>query len=195
MIQLTVNLKKFQEKMRKLALDQVPYALSRTLNNLAASAPKKIIREIPQKFKIKRPWHDRGRYAIKVLRSSKRLLQAAVYTRAYWLVFHESGGIRRPEKGQHIAIPTRFVPRTSSGLISRSARPRRLQRFSMDKERQVIRGSTTKRKGKVSLMFLIRKTVKIKPRLEFRKTVVDEYKHGFKSLFADEFKKAIKSSK
>jgi hypothetical protein len=191
LIQLGAPVEKLTTEIRRVVVQQVPYALSRALNGVAVMAQQKMIQRIPQQFKIKTTWHDRGRYGIKVQRSSKRFLQAAVYTLAPWLKDHETGAIRQAAKGRHLAIPTRFVPRTARGLIQGRAKPRRLQRFSKDERAQVIRGSTTKRKGKVSLMFLIRRRVQIKPRLEFQKTVSEEFQREFKSLFAQEFKKAL----
>ena len=105
---------------------QIPFAMSKALNDTANDVQRSIQDSLSQRFTLRRP--DFIKRTIKRNRedfATKTKLEAIVRvdpTRDILAKFEE-GGTKRPTKGTAIAIPTENVRRTKAQIISQQNRP------------------------------------------------------------------------
>lgn len=106
---------------------QIPFAMSKALNDTANDAQKAIQDSLQQRFTLRRP--DFIKRTIKRNRedfATKTKLEAVVRidpTRDMLAKF-EDGGTKTPRSGAAIAIPTENVRRTKAQIVSESQRPK-----------------------------------------------------------------------
>lgn len=121
MFELKIDGAPFEEQVRKMeaAMDQMPFALSRALNDSADDAYNFIIDQTwPKAVTVRSPGFMR--WALRTKFSTKYDLSIEVFDntsdqRAH-LALHAEGGIKTPHKG-HLAIPTNNVDRTAAGVV------------------------------------------------------------------------------
>lgn len=123
MIELVVedNITDMLRRLNRLQRQQLPYAISRALNDTAFDARKATITQAERVFDNRKKWWTNQRTGIFVEKSNKKQggeMRAAVHVRAYFAEIQEEGGIKIP-RGRALAIPTDQAPKNlhrSDGL-------------------------------------------------------------------------------
>jgi hypothetical protein len=128
MIEITLNMGDFERAARSMgaAMDQIPFALSQSLNDAARVARTEIVDKVwPQSVEVKNRrfmgWMMRTDFA------SKRNLKVRLYNREprEFLPRQAEGGTKIPHRSTQIAIPASFVKqRRGSGGIPERFKPR-----------------------------------------------------------------------
>lgn len=98
---------------------QMPFAVSKGLNDTAYQVQAEVRGNIPKRFTLRKQWIVQG---IRVQRATKQMLEAIVYSRDDFMWLQEMGGTKSPH-GNYLAIPTRAVRRTKTQMISKADRP------------------------------------------------------------------------
>lgn len=101
---------------------QVPFILSKAINDTAKDVQTEVRKNIPGRFTLRRQWIVQG---IRVKPSSKSNLEALVYSRDDFMNLQETGGDKTP-RGRYVAIPTSLVRRTPKDVIRKGDRPKNL---------------------------------------------------------------------
>jgi hypothetical protein len=138
---LTFKMSGFEEAVRRIkgARDELPYALSRTLNEAAFRTRQHLINTTwPSSVQARNTGFMRG--ALRVQRSSKTDLRVGIYDALGRgnLLQHSQGGEKRPIKGGRLAIPNPRWVRYKSEGVDKPQLPR------------VITSTTSKRKLRIT---------------------------------------------
>jgi len=201
----TKDAKRASRAWKAMAKRQMPFAMSRALNDVAVDARRNVVQRFPRHFKVRRK--NLGKAALWVRRSNKsqKPITAWVGTRqwAEFLTLHAVGGIKKAKRGHRLAIPTRIVKRTSTGRIRKADRPRTLRdkpgfqpKELAEKQRITVRPKRRrKRTGKLGIFFILRQRVKIRKRWPFRKEVKEVAARRIGPAFELRLRQAIKSAK
>ncbi len=125
MIQMSANVKEMNAFIGSLP-KQLNYGASVGLNNLATHMRDSELAAAKNSLTLRGRWYEpRSRFGFNVQFAKKNDLNAAVYTRADWLVLHAEGGTKTT-RGR-IAIPTESVKRSKRDMITRANRPRNVK--------------------------------------------------------------------
>jgi hypothetical protein len=124
------GIKELQAKLTDLQQNQVPYAVSRALNDTADEVQAKILETLPSEFTLRTGWYNPWTpFGFKVKKSTKSDLRAAISTVAPWMTMQETGGTKVAHNGhQYICIPTDNVRPNKSSLVPESMKPAYLLR-------------------------------------------------------------------
>jgi len=131
-IGLRIDLSAFERKAAEMNAfaDQVPFALSKALNEAAVEARKAIVKTWEEHVKVRRQHFIHQVLHLEL--SSKRNLRVAYYDQTKdqrgHLKLHAEGGTKVP-KGEHLAIPypkNPLIRMTGAGLLPRAMRPKAL---------------------------------------------------------------------
>lgn len=161
---------------------QLPYAASLMLNSLARDIQAETRANIPKRFTLRRQWIVKG---IRVTPSTKTKLEAVIESVDDFMRRQETGGKKTPKHDQHLALPLRAVRRTKRDIIRPMDLPMNLGQASFDVVRagakKTMRGAggsvfklrtgsgleilARRRRGKLELMYLLKRDGDIKPRL------------------------------
>jgi hypothetical protein len=186
------GIKELQATLTDLQQNQVPYAVSRALNDTVDEVQAKILETLPSEFTLRTGWYNPWTpFGFKVKKSTKSDLRAAISTVAPWMTMQETGGTKVAHQGKkYIAVPTDNVRPNKGSLIPESMKPAYLLRGYTVKGANKRKGlgkraestgvqafigtihSTfgiwmrTQDRG-VKLMYLLIPDAKIEPRLQF----------------------------
>lgn len=175
-LHVETNLPELLRFLGHVRTDQVPFALSQALNRTAVKARDEQRQALGSRFTLRSRGLVRG---FQVNPSSKRQgiarMRAEVGTRdAFWLL-QETGGIKRPRAGGHLAIPTKALRRTKTGKIPKARRPRALGPKAHAIESaafgKALALQKTTRRDRRRVLYFRRKQARIKPALGLRSTV------------------------
>jgi len=114
-----IDASKTLKYLSDVALRQLPFAASKSLNDTAFKAREFIIRDMPNVFTLRNKWVQRG---VRVKKSKKKSLLVKVFHRDQFLEKQEEGGILRG-KGNRLAIPDK-IRKNPRRRITRAKRPR-----------------------------------------------------------------------
>lgn len=183
--------------LRELEQREIPFAMSVALNRTAVRIRDRVRAELPRRYTIRKPGVLRG---WQVRASSKRQwprLRAVVGSRDYFWTLHATGGIKRPARGS-VAIPTRAVRRTKRGAIGKAQRPGALiakGRARVDQDAGAIRATKTTKRRPLSLLYLLRRQVRIPKTLPLEEIAREEVARRLPREFRRAMSEAIKSSR
>ena len=147
------------------AADQIPFALATALNGSA---------DVTRNLLIRQTWpghiHQRNSSFIaaslttKESRATKGSLSVEIYDRLNRgnLMLHAQGGTRKPVRGPNLAVPASDVPRGPRGVPERM-RPKNLKDAFKIKDALYTRD----RKGKLKLVYILKRTTKVPKRVPF----------------------------
>ncbi len=128
MISLRFDLSSFERKAKEIggALDQVPFALAKALNEAADRTREELISETwPRGVQVRNRTFLKAALTTKGARATKRSLRVAIYDRLgrASLTKHETGGVKPARR--NLAIPTsRTVqPRRTGKGVPKNLRP------------------------------------------------------------------------
>lgn len=166
---------------------QVPYAMSRTVNELGYKTQRDTIdRLLPEKFVLRTDWWKPGRKTgVNYFPSHKKQypnIFAKVNTLAYFMEMQETGGTKKPRGGDpYVAIPTWNAQPTKHEVIRPNRRYRNLVKGKMTLKHQGNPWISTLKVGQprvairlttdrlpIAVMYVGKDSVTIKPRFGFR---------------------------
>ena len=197
MLSADVNFKGTTRFLNDVQRKQLPFATARALTWTAQDAQRAVIQHIKHRFVNRRAWYGKNqKTGIKIIRAEKKtkVQFAKVYTTAPWAHNQEEGGIRRPNSGKHLAIPTAKVPRNQ---------------WKVGGARNILKQKTTfeipgkgifKRVGpkgnkKLVRLFTYSKRATIRPALKLKQISRKVAGRRFQTNFNKSFGMAIKSAR
>lgn len=113
----------FRRQLRRDQRRQIPFAVSRAINETAFDVRRRIIGPTwARAFTVRNRRFPAA--AFRVAKATKRHLTASVFDRLgrASLDLHATGGIKRP-RGRHIAVPRGAIKRTATGKVGKARRP------------------------------------------------------------------------
>ncbi|TDA64291.1 hypothetical protein E0765_06135 [Sulfuricurvum sp. IAE1] len=168
MINIDANFKEMNRFIGSLP-KQLNYGASVGLNNLATHMRDSELAGAKNTLTLRGRWYEpRSRFGFNVQFAKKNDLNAAVYTRADWLVLHTEGGTKTG-RGR-IAIPTAEVKRSKRDMITRSNRPRNIKGSFLVHTSKGDAIAVRKGRGKRSrlvILYWLEKQAKIKKVYDF----------------------------
>ena len=124
--------------LTELEFTQVPFALARTLTQVAHAGRVEVVAEMPDRFTLRSPRVQKG---VRVRAAKKDALSAAVYTMDWFMEDQESGDTRRAKNGGHMWVPT--VQARAGGVFAGRVLTKNLPK---NIKKQIEKGRRSKRK-------------------------------------------------
>ncbi len=193
------NIREFTAGMTDIQRRQIPYALSRALNDTAVSVQSAEVENVQRVFKNKKNWWNRNNRntGIRVEFSSKKKLTASVYTNAHFAQMQEDGGTKLPRK-RYIAIPTNQAPKNiqkSGGVAKALSNPRSF----ISSYNGETNAAVYQRKGKktypLKVLFVLTPKAEVKPAMHYMDTAMNRAKRDFNGYFAERLSVALATAK
>lgn len=203
MIQIHIDVPTFQGILSDTADEQIPFAVSRALNDTAMGGQEDMRQGARARFRIKRPdFLDRSVKIPKFSTKKDAVLSVSVVMDygpdgrgQVWDKF-EPGGIKTPTRGQSIAVPMAVAAR--GAIVPDGMRPRQLKLHTVGRRvigdqrtflleysgKRGIFQRTGPKQGDVRLLYWLTPSVPIPASLEFGKTLTPEL---LRELFALNF--------
>jgi hypothetical protein len=191
---IKLNFDDFLRKADELgaAADQVPYALSRSLNEAAADAQQVlIISTWPGHIKQRNTSFLRA--ALRRINSTKHNLTVEVYDSLHRanLKKHDVGGSKSP-KGAHLAVPI-DIPLGSSG-VRKSDRPAALIAKTPARALRITnRGIFVGKGGRLQLKYALRRSIPIPADVPFESDFRTAMINGVRTAFPRWIKQAMRT--
>lgn len=200
-ISISSNIKEFTRGLQYIHKEQIPYATSRTINDLTYKAQYEVKRQIPNIFDNKKVWWKNRDTGVLRSKSNKRKLEGSVYTgkNNYFAGIQEQGGIRTPaKKNKYIAVPfVDNVPR--SRLKSGSVRKYLNQKnVFVNQSNKIVYKKSRHKKGEMSSvtpLYQFTKKTRLKPRFHFYDICNGVLNSNLEKDFYKNLRKAVSSSK
>lgn len=195
-VDVQINARQLQRFLEELTVRELPFAMSMAMNRAAQDSLDYVRREVPRRFTVRSPGVLRG---FRVQPSHKRQwprLQVALGTVDEFWVLQQFGGTKKPQSGRNLAIPTRLTRRTKTGKIAKAQRPRAL--IAAGKARVAdgaIRKARANKRDRRTMLFLLRRQARIKPRLALDRLVHDSFPRFFPRNFGRAFAHAKRTSR
>lgn len=202
LIQISVDLPRFNAWASAAIARQIPYATARALTMLAKGAQTEIRSTLgaPGRFRLRSTWTARG---IRIVPADKRdypAVQAIVGSVDEYLVLQETGGTKTSATGRRVAIPAK-IPASRRGALGvpKSIKPSPL----IERGRGFIdeRGDLLVRNAKGSrfigprrppaVYFFLRASAHIRPRLGFRDQATKYLSERYGEQFSKELQAAL----
>ena len=165
----------FQKAIKAAYSNQLPYAVSRALNEVAFASLRELKAHQRREFIIRRPWVVKGTV---VEESSKQNLRAEVGSIRPFMALQATGGIKRPGPGKSsLSIPTTNLVSKNRVPSKDTQWPKHLLGKSNKRFRYFIRGSSLIRVGRKDeassnrRLWLFRKSARIQKRFNLAETV------------------------
>jgi hypothetical protein len=217
-LEITADTRSFMVTIDDLAVDQVPFALSRTLNKLAVEARDDVRDTVGDgRFILRQPAFIRA--GVQAEMSTKADLVAKVKDIDSFMLLQEKGGQKLPHHGRFIAVPLSGARSSPRAMIAEGDMPQAVMASGMGfiKEnangvpimyRTVLkRGRSRKLKGTgvmaapdwnrtIIPMYALVPSASVEPRLGFRPTVLAALSRDkMQSYFAQFFEDAKRTAK
>jgi len=177
---------------------QLPFANALALTRTAQASQRRVRESLPRNFKIRNKGLPKA--AVRHEPAEKRdwpRQESAVFipARFRFLADHEAGVIRKPTRGHRLAIP-RAIKRTARGKIPASKTPSKVRdrknTYVTDGPFAEIRRRVRKNaKDRRSILYLLRRRVKIKPALDMNLTVATWVTQTHRREFRKAWKQAL----
>lgn len=193
MINIDANFKEINSFIGSIP-KQINYGASVGLNNLATHMRDSELAGAKNALTLRGRWYEpRSRFGFNVQFAKKNDLNAAVYTRADWLILHTEGGIKTA-RGR-IAIPTVEVKRSKRDMITRANRPRNVKGSFLIHTSKGDAIAIRKGKGKRSrlvILYWLEKQAKIKKVYDFYEIGKKVYDRNAQRYFSDGIDTALR---
>jgi hypothetical protein len=192
-VRVEVDLARFYRSWGAAVTKQIPFAVAAGCTRLAKMGHADVYDRMGRVFTLRSDWTRKG---LRVKPAEKRdwpRTTAWVYHRDRGMVKQELGETKKP-KGEHIAIPTRLARGGSErGRIRKAMRPGPVIARGAAKPTQDEIVRTPKRSTPdLRILYLLRKSAKVKPRFGMRETVERTVRANQKFVVLDEFRKAVR---
>jgi hypothetical protein len=176
--------------------DQVPFAFSRTLNDVAFQVRKEIVEvTFNRDFTVRNKSFARGLFRTGDKATKRNLMTSVgqVLDRGY-IGVHASGGTKSP-RGTNIAIPlSPGKVRTSTGRVASAKKPRNLKNSFF----RNVNGNTIlfeRKKKTVEAVFVLKPDAPIKKTFDFYEDALTTATTVFSGSFDAQLDRAIRSSR
>lgn len=195
-IKVNVDIKAVSKALGDLK-NQIPFAISTAVNDVAKKAQTDIRSHIHEKFIVRRPaWIDRS---VKIAPfANKQTLSATISIDPAGgndvLSKFEEGGTKTSQRGGLVAIPGREVFPDKSKVIPKGKRPRNLKAFVLKTKSGGEALMTYVGRGKnriVKLAYALVKSVPIPKKLDFVKTATATVNREWEASINRAVQKAI----
>lgn len=193
----------------------LPFAMARTLTNLASEGQKEVRRELPNHFNIRNTWTAKG---VRMEPATPKKLEARVFTLDWYMQDQQEGDTRRAQ-GRHLAIPSLEVRK--GGVLSGRIEPRMKIKALLKKEATAKNRKRPAKRSKrlrapvsfiakmgngkqgifirkfkdkrlpIVLLYSLKDSVKINPRWKFDKTLGQVTDKRMRVLFLQSMKNAL----
>ena len=190
------HIARVHKKVRK----QIPFALSKALNDSAWQARIDVRRGLGSRFTIRNKYVERGVRVGK--KASKRNLVAEVGSADRFMVTQETGGPRlKKPSNQFYAVPTAAIRKGGKGRVTPSKFPARLLKrkgFFLTRAKSGV-GMLAQRKGKkrypLSIWWIFVRKANLRKRLGFEAQVDISVQKNFGKSFTKAFEAALKTAR
>jgi hypothetical protein len=175
---------------------QIRFAAASSLTAIAREGQKASIAKIESTFITRNPWYlPSNRLGIHMTPATKETLQARVSTNAgSFLGLHETGGLKQPQDGRNLAIPTRALRANPRQTIPAALRPRNLRgAFTVQTSRG--RKLLARVGGQLKTLYLLRRQVRIRQQSTVIQPVATTFEQRFSKIFGERLANAIKTAK
>lgn len=198
-----LGVKDLTRALDKLGKSQVPFVTSKTINDVAKEAQSDIRTHLRDEFIIRRKSFMTK--SVKITKfSNKRegkdmkAVIAIVPPGGAQDVFskHEKGGRQTPESSEHFAVPSRGIWKNKNRVLSKRLRPANIVAWKVNDLTSgalILMRNRTKKIQQVA--YLLVKSIRLEPRLEFVKTARKTVNRSFEKTWEREFRKATKKSR
>jgi hypothetical protein len=198
MLDLRFDASAFERETRRIdgAFDQIPFALSRSLNGAVNDARAVLVQDTwPQHVTVR----NRSFLGamLRIVYSKKDDLRVEINDlkaqgRGH-LALHASGGTRVAFRGRLAIPPKGTVTRTASG-VRKSQRPAAIIAQTPKRALRITAGGIfVGIKGKLTLKYLLRRSVQQPADVPFQEAFDDAMIHAVRSDFARQMKQAMQS--
>jgi hypothetical protein len=189
---------KLIKKLDLVTAKEIPFALSKSINETTRRIQKIAIQLIKKNLQNRSEWYlPSRRVGIKQKMSNKNRLTSMVYSRATFLNYQESGGIKVPYQAGSFAVPFSGVKKkilTKSGRVKKSMTPKNLKKSFVIKSKKsgrevIFRREKAGKQSKLIPYYHVQDKVEVPKSLDVEKKskqVVDMY---FYKSFKDNFDK------
>lgn len=216
MIELDIdsNAEDFRRKFGALAERQIPFAVARSLTNLANDARSEIIAQFPKVFRLR---NRRTLTSVITERANKTdsisVMQSLVAIRDPWIAQHDTGRDKTPQRGPSLFIPTGrgaaqgSLTRGASGATKTAFKPSAIIRAASQKRKrptfiQTVNGNqgvfqrTTKSRYPIRMIYLLEPRAEIKSdRIQARQITELIVRQRWPIYFVDFLDNAIKTAR
>lgn len=187
-------------RLDELTRRQLPFAEARALTLAANYALAVMRRRMRREFDIRnKVLLRRWRVTERAQKKTHPRLRVAIGTPDRLWVDHELGKRRRPKRGRAMAVPSKLVARKrkASGAIPKAWKPGALKaKGKAFRQKDVVRQKTGKRaKFQTPVLYLLRRSVRIKPKLRARATITEAVKVHFRKHFPRVLAEAVASAR
>ncbi len=183
MIQVEANDRDARKALRGLE-KQARFASAVALTRTVKDAQEEVRRQLPERFTIRTGWVAKG---IRIKPARKNDLEASVRVLDDFMALQETGGLRKSQSGEALAVPVgaRPTPRSRHFIAPRPDEP---QTHAVWR-----RGG---RKGrKLKLMYVFQSQVRLEPRFDFMEMVKAVVEARFQENFNDALHEALASAR
>ena len=201
------DIKRATRRLNDIEKRQIPQATKNAVNDTIKDIRRQIVGvTAPRAFTIRNKTFISSQLRMEFSKD-KRNIRAAVFDAKGRgnLELHARGGIKRP-RGQHIAIPSRFVEgkRTKSGKISKALRPRQVlskagRRQAFKIKFQSGQEAIVRRKGKKSsplqVLYLLERSARIRKSFRFHEDATKVARRVLPGHFRKRLRQALRTAR
>jgi hypothetical protein len=179
---------------------QVHFAGAQALTKTAMDAQEEVKRQLPERFTIRTTWLARG---IRIRPASRNRLESAVLVKDEFMEFQEVGGDKTSFSGDALGIPVGARP-TPQSVTRPSKFPGALLAkpgyfiapIAKGADTMVVWRRTGKgKKQRMTLMYVFKRAVHLKPRFGFNTTVRKVAIERFPKRFAEALQQAMATAR
>ena len=113
-----IEVKLSSPSLSKSIQTKTPIALKRTAHRLSYLANLEALKEMPQRFKMRRPWISKG-FRNEIVSNSANLVLAVAYHRDRFMNKQEDGGTLRPKRKYLMLSPDLLPKPRKQNLLQR----------------------------------------------------------------------------
>ena len=176
---------------------QIRFATAVALTRTAKDAQEEVRRQLPERFTIRTGWVGKG---IRIKPARKNDLEASVRVLDDFMALQETGGLRKSQSGEALAIPVgarstpRSVTRPSKFPSRLLEKPRHfIAAFHDDPQTHAVWRRGGRKGRKLKLMYVFQSQVRLKPRFDFLEVVKLVVEARFAENFNEVMQEAIRT--
>jgi hypothetical protein len=200
-ISAQTNIDQITRGLTRTQRKQIPFATSKSLNDIAFKARTLVINKIwPKAFQVRNRSFPKAAFRI---RKSKKAPSPALATPAVlfdqlgrdYLKRHTTGGRKTARDGRHIAVPSSNLKRGAKG-VRKGFRPREaLDRDDTFKNRKGNAILQRQKGGKVKVLYVLTHSARIDKRFRFFEDIEKMYRARFPFIFARNLRNALRTAR
>lgn len=172
------------DELSKIATKQIPFAIAKTLTNIAQKSQEEVRKNIREKFFIRK---KSGGFesSIRIKPATKTNLTAEVYTMAAFAALQQTGGVKQAKDGR-LAIPAygainQVKKRSDSNSPSHYLAGDAFK-IKTKSGNEVI---AKRQRGELKILYFLRKRAQIDKKLDMIETTIKTTKVNFETIFKE----------